>query len=193
MVAPAPGRFPRKNAMKEQREMGQQGVLPVLEVREEAPEAELRLDEDLLHRLFEVAEHLGDREEAHRHADEARAVQEGEEAEGEPLLAAHGVHAHAGHDEPEDAAHETLHHGLAGQAGHQGEPHEGQGEVLRRPEGEGHIGQGGRDEGEQDHRQRPGDEGRQGGHAQRGRGPPLLGHLRTRPGRSRPRRTRRAR
>ena len=152
-----------------------EGILPVLKVGQEVPD--LGGHDAPCDPLFEIDDDLGDAEESHDRRDQAHAVAEFEDAEGQPLGARNAVHADRADQQTEDAHHQGLEHGTRREVDEDHHAQEHQGEVFGRSECQGELGQGRGHEHQAQDGDRPGDEGAEGGDAQGGSRPPLPGHL----------------
>ena len=127
--------------------------------------------------LLHVDHHLADREEPHDHADEIHTGRQGNEPEGQPGRPGQRVLADQGGRESQGHGDDPLQEGAAGEADHEAQSHEHQGEVLRRAEDHGNFCQDRGTEGQGDHAERSRDKRTDGRDGQGRAGLPLLGHL----------------
>ena len=122
-------------------------------------------------------EHLGEPEEPDRERHDPDAVAQLDHAKGEAKIARHLIDAHHSEHEPERRHGEGLDHRSAAHVGEHEQPQEEQGEVLGRPQAEGEVGQGRRQQHEGDHRERARHEGANRGDGEGGARAPAAGHL----------------
>ena len=132
-------------------------ILPVLEVGQEV--LYLGGDDIPFHFLFDVGDDLGHAEESHDSRNQAYAVAELQDAEGQALGAGDGIHTDGAEEQSEDKYHQRFEDRPRGQVDKNDDAQEHQAEIFRRPESQGELSQGWSHQHKADHRDGPGDEG----------------------------------
>ena len=128
-------------------------------------------------RGLEVAQDLGKAEHAHGDDRDIEAVGDLVPAEGQALLAALEVRADRGEQDADQDDGDGLGHRAARQHDGEHEPQHHQREIVGRAEQQGHGRERNGQRGDDDGGNAPGDEGADGGDAERHAGAALLGHL----------------
>ena len=127
--------------------------------------------------FFQVDEDLPHAEHAHGQGDEIDPLLEHVESPGEADRSGDGVEPYRAEEQAHDHHDQPLDHRAFAQHGGHEEPHESQGKIFGGAEFQGEFGQGRSYEGQADHTDGSGDEGPDGGYAQRRAGPAFAGHL----------------
>ena len=99
---------------------------------------------------LDVQQNFGDPEEAHDHGNEADAVQQFGNIEGEAGQAGNVVQTHRADDQTESGHHQGPDHGGGGQEGQNHQAQDHQGKIFGRPEFQGEIHQGRSDQDQAD-------------------------------------------
>lgn len=118
---------------------------------------------------------LGEGEQTDHGGHQGDAAQQNGQTEGEAGICVGGQADQSGH-QAQSTGHQALDHGLAGQAGNQGQAKDGDEEVLRGAEEQGHLGQRRRNEQQRDGAEQAADTGGNGGQANGLQCLALLGH-----------------
>jgi hypothetical protein len=127
-------------------------------------------------RLLDHAHHGADPEHADGDGQEADAVHELEIAEREPLRAVDRIEPDHRQGEAEQRHRVAFRPRFAGQPADRGEAEQHQGEIFRRPEAQGVLGDRRRQDGQHDHAERAGDERGDRRNRERRSGAALAGH-----------------
>ena len=174
MMWAEPGMMPMRKPSTVPRPIGRDGLAPLPARGQQLAQA--RLLHQRRRGLARGDEHLGEPEKPHREGHHPEPVAQLDHAVGEPEIARHGIDAHHAEHEPEGGHGEGLEHGSPAHVREHEEAQEEEGEVLGRPQAEGEVGERRREQHQRDHRQRPRDEGADGGDGQRGARAALLRH-----------------